>query len=397
MENRRMQTDREEQLRLHLEALLPTERGRLVRLCASLSGSADAAEDLAQETLIEAWLHAQGLRNLNALWPWLFGIARNVCLRWRRGQGRHSAKLDRFAQSHPARTASEWEAGHGDELILERDELSSLLDHASGLLPASTRDVLVQHYIDERPHREIAVRLGVSEGAVAVRIHRGKLARKQALARPELSTGAITYGLVEPEDVGWQETHIWCPFCGRHRLAVRVDRRFGVFASRCTGPCFRDGTIIGGKRMTAGTSTMTSVKSILRRELIDLHGHYRQALAARGGTCYSCGRPFALDHWPSDGPSSLSSPYAYGVLLTCPACGAESSAPLSHLLLDTPLIQQFWRQHPRMQVLPVRTIERDGRAALLSGFASVDATATIEVISAADTYEILHVDGPVER
>ena len=90
-------------------------------------------------------------------------------------------------------------------------------------------------------------------------------------------------------------------------------------------------------------------------------------------------------------------PYAYGVLLTCRACGAENSAPLSHLLLDMPLIQQFWRRHSRMQVLPVRTIERDGRAALLCGFASVDATATIEVISAADTYEILHVDGSVER
>ena len=83
--------------------------------------------------------------------------------------------------------------------------------------------------------------------------------------------------------------------------------------------------------------------------------------------------------------------------MTCRACGAESSAPLGHLLLDTPLIQQFWRRHPRMQVLPVRTIERDGQAALLCGFASVDAAATIEVISAADTYEILHVDGPVER
>lgn len=392
-----MQTDREEQLRSHLEALLPTERRRLVRLCASLSGSADAAEDLAQETLIEAWRHAQSLRNLDALRPWLFGIARNVCLRWRRGQGRDAAKLDRYAQSLPARTVSEWEAGHGDELILERDELASLLDRALGLLPAPTRDVLVQHYIDERPHGEIAAKLGVSEGAVAVRIHRGKLALKQALARPELSAGAMTYGLVDSENVGWQETHIWCPFCGQHRLAVRIDHSYGLFASRCTGPCFRDGTILGGKPMMAGTSTMTSVKSILRRELIDLHGHYRQALAARGGTCYRCGRPFTFDHWPSEGSSSMSSPYAYGVLLTCGTCGAESSAPLSHLLLDTPLIQQFWRRHSRMQVLPVRTIERDGRAALLCGFASVDATATIEVISAADTYEILHVDGAVER
>lgn len=70
-----MQTDREEHLRSHLEALLPAEWGRLVRLCAALSGSGDAAEDLAQETLIEAWRHVQSLRNPDALRPWLFGIA----------------------------------------------------------------------------------------------------------------------------------------------------------------------------------------------------------------------------------------------------------------------------------------------------------------------------------
>ena len=37
-----------------LEALLPSDRARIVRLCARLSGDLDAAEDLAQETLVEA-------------------------------------------------------------------------------------------------------------------------------------------------------------------------------------------------------------------------------------------------------------------------------------------------------------------------------------------------------
>ena len=32
-----------------------SERRRLVRLCATISGDRDAAEDLAQETLLEAW------------------------------------------------------------------------------------------------------------------------------------------------------------------------------------------------------------------------------------------------------------------------------------------------------------------------------------------------------
>ncbi|HEV2129150.1 MAG TPA: sigma-70 family RNA polymerase sigma factor [Thermomicrobiales bacterium] len=392
-----MQTDREGQLRSHLEAQLTTEWTRLVRLCARLSGNADVAEDLAQETVTEAWRHAQELRNADALRPWLSGIARNVCLRWWRGQVRDAATLDRFAQTNHEQAASSPAPTSRHELALEQNDLVALLDRALRLLPATTRDVLVQHYINERPHGEIAARLGVSDGAVAVRIHRGKLALRQALARPELSADAVAYGLVDPDDVGWQETHIWCPFCGRHRLAVRINQKAGVISSRCTGPCFREGTIIGGKWMTAGTSALTSVKSILRRELIDLHECYRKILAARGGRCESCGHPAALDYWSADVPSSPATPYAHGILLTCRTCGDENSASLSHLLLDMPQVQQFWRRHPRMQVLPVREIEVHGQAALVSGFASIDASARIEIVSAADTYEILHVDGAVER
>jgi len=43
------------------EAAITQERPRLVRLCAHLAGNSQVAEDLAQETLYEAW------RNLHKL------------------------------------------------------------------------------------------------------------------------------------------------------------------------------------------------------------------------------------------------------------------------------------------------------------------------------------------
>jgi RNA polymerase sigma factor (sigma-70 family) len=393
MENGRMQAEQQHQVQLQLEELIPVEWGRVVRLCARLSGSPDAAEDLAQETMIEAWRHGDRLRNAEALVPWLSGIARNVCLRWMRRQGRDAAKLERFARSEWAQLQSERGTGLHDELDMEPDELAILIDRALGNIPSSAREVLLQHYIEERPHAEIAGRLGVSEGAVAVRIHRGKQALKQALGRHDLG-GSAAYGLIDPGDVGWQQSRVWCPLCGDNRLLVRIDREAGIITSQCSGPCVGDGTILGGKLMTVGTSTMTSVKSILRRELIDLHGHYQRILATGGGTCHVCRRPVALERWPVDAPAS---PYAYGVLMICAGCGSEDSAPLSHLLLDTPLVQQFWRRYPRMRVLPVRTVDTDGRVALVCGFESVDSTATIEVVSAADTQEILHVAGAVDR
>jgi DNA-directed RNA polymerase specialized sigma24 family protein len=63
---------------------MPQERLRIVRLCTLLTGDADVAEDMAQETLLEAWRSAEKLRDPGAWRPWLSGIARNVCLRWQR-------------------------------------------------------------------------------------------------------------------------------------------------------------------------------------------------------------------------------------------------------------------------------------------------------------------------
>ena len=53
------------------EAML--ERAKLVRLCARLTGNVDAAEDLAQEALVEAWRHSYKLRDpqgRDRSWGW---------------------------------------------------------------------------------------------------------------------------------------------------------------------------------------------------------------------------------------------------------------------------------------------------------------------------------------
>lgn len=390
-----MQADHSESPRLHLESLLPSEWERLVRLCGSLSGSVDDAEDLAQETVIEAWRHVEMLSDRNALHHWLSGIARNVCRRWARRQGRDVAGQERFARlCHREIVHDGYRLADRPEheIELEQEEMAVLLDRALELLPESTRDVLVQRYVDERAHAEIAEQLGVSEGAVAVRIHRGKMALRRVLTRPELSDDAMAYGLIEPEAAGWHETRIWCPFCAKCRLLAHIDRETGELSYRCAGQCFHNGSIIGSKHMKPCTSQLTSFKSILTRELIDLHDWYRQALDERMGWCYGCGHPVAIERWTPHGSSSLAECHIYGIQMTCRSCGSENSASLWHLVLDTPVAQQFWRRHPRMRALPVREVEVDGRAVLLSGFASADDGSKMEVLSARETYEILHVD-----
>ena len=62
------------------------QRARLVRLCAAVVGP-DAAEDVAQEALLEAWRHRERLVEPAGADAWLGAIARNVCRRWLRSRG----------------------------------------------------------------------------------------------------------------------------------------------------------------------------------------------------------------------------------------------------------------------------------------------------------------------
>jgi predicted RNA polymerase sigma factor len=61
-----------------LEHMLHAEHARLVRLCAYLTGDRDAADDLAQETLIKAWRHRHKLTDPDGPSAGLNAIARNV-------------------------------------------------------------------------------------------------------------------------------------------------------------------------------------------------------------------------------------------------------------------------------------------------------------------------------
>src|SRR5919202_570691 len=160
------------------ESVLPVERTRLVRLSARLSGDYEAAEDLAQETLLEAWRVRHRLTDPRGYAPWLSAIARNVCLRWARRRGQQPAQLSLRdeADEIPALNAQMPPgAAYDVELELERDELATLLDRALALLPAETRTVLVERYVEETPLAEVAAWLRISEGTLAVRLNRGKL------------------------------------------------------------------------------------------------------------------------------------------------------------------------------------------------------------------------------
>ena len=207
-------------------------RRRLVALCGAITHDHQAAEDLAQETLLEAWRNAHKLHDPSGGERWLAAIARNVCLRWGRRSGRDLTSVALLDEAVAAAEHVELETD------LDRAELAGLLDRALAELPEDTRDVLVRRYVDELTPAEIAQALGISVDAVSMRLTRGKAALRRILAS-ELRDEAQAHGLGGAD---WAPTRVWCSECGARKLLVR--RSGGTLAFRCAG-CTADASATG--------------------------------------------------------------------------------------------------------------------------------------------------------
>lgn len=374
-----------------LSRALAAERPRLARLCRQMTQNVDAAEDLTQETLLEAWRLRDRLRDSAGLSAWLAAIARNICLRWLRAQGRERAHLS--LTSWPE-SADESAAVAPDDRLLdeaddplaevERAEVAALLERALATLPATTRALTLASA--ELSTAELAQRFQLSEGAVRVRLHRGRQAVRQALSgalRPE----AEALDLALPAAPIWTESRIWCPFCGMGHLRYRVDRATGEFAFHCTGPC-EQMAVAGCAVNEPLLREVSSPKSLVARHCLSLATSYREALAGVGTPLRcDCG---ALVSFSARFPDDLAHGASYGLIGVCPQCGVVDASTAWHLALDTVEAQRFWRRYPRMRALPITLVERDNHPALVTGFAAFDGGARLDIVSDAHTYALLH-------
>ncbi len=165
------------------ELIRPCERS-IYFLLVSLLGNETEAEDAAQETVIKAYLNLQHFRGDSQFRTWVLSIARNEGLgRLRRIGTRREDSLDAGTDETtgdftPAILTS-WREIPGD--ALEKKELSELIRSAIASLPAIYRNVVLLRDIEEMDVRETAQALGITEGAVKVRLHRARALLQKAL------------------------------------------------------------------------------------------------------------------------------------------------------------------------------------------------------------------------
>lgn len=360
---------------------LAAERPRLVRLCTAIIQDANAAEDVAQEALLAAWHCADNLRNKAALRPWLSGIARNHSLRWLRANGKQPRLLNLASDNPVEQVVDQFDL----EAELEKDELALLLDRALALLPAATRDVLVRKFVADLPYVAIADELGISENAVAVRVHRGKLTLKKLL-QSDLQVEAEAFNLVTPSD-NWRETRIWCTRCGERRMIGRLVA--DEFALRCPD-CNPEANSYHSQDNVNSYARRKTFRPALNFLMQELDTLFEQARVDNGRFCIGCGQWLPLQQGlPTYIPASLQN--KRGLHVYCPSCPYGSCSCIDGLALYSPAGRDFWRREQRIRILPAKELTYGNEAALHLPFISYQSSATLDIILRQGTYEILAV------
>jgi RNA polymerase sigma-70 factor (ECF subfamily) len=362
-----------------------------VRLCAYLSGSSQAAEDLAQETMAEAWRLRHRLYDPEGFWTWLSAVARNICLRWKRSalQQRSRELAAGLAEGALPELAAPTQPEMG--LELERDELAQLLDRAMALLPPDTRQVLVQRYIDELPEEEMAARLGTTEGAVAARLHRGRIALRRVLST-DLRDEAGTYGLVSRAQQQWQATRVWCWQCGRRSLQGRFTNDGTELWLRCPDCCDTPDAVMAHADRPDLFAGLVSHRRAFTLMMTSEGGYHRRALRQRAAPCLHCGimTPVQKGPAPPDGaPHAVST--GYNVHIACRSCGLVTDLPLNTIALLQPEGQALWQSARRIRTLPERHIAAGGLSVVVVGIEDTGSRKQVDVHFAEDTFELLTV------
>ena len=140
------------------------------------------AEDIVQDAFLQAYKKLSTLKNPNQFAGWLYVIANRLCIDWMRKQkfvmqSLQDTPIEEIEKASYTRHVSEQRQTESTEHchVLVRNLLEKL--------PESERTVVILHYLDEMPMKQIGKFLGVSVNTIASRLHR---ARKRLQVDQEL-------------------------------------------------------------------------------------------------------------------------------------------------------------------------------------------------------------------
>ena len=159
------------------KALFDAHSPRVYNLLLRLVGNRNDAEELVQDVFVSFWKHAASLRGESRLSTWLYRVAINKAINFKKRGGLFfqikqlfslEAEDDSIIDRLPA--AASDQPDRQIEMQEAQIQLADLLSH----LPQRQREVYLLHKLDGLSYNEIAENLNVTLGTIESLMHRAK-------------------------------------------------------------------------------------------------------------------------------------------------------------------------------------------------------------------------------
>ena len=137
-------------------------------------GDRETAEDLCQEVFLKAWQALPNFKEQSVFYTWLYQIAFNCSIDYIRKRNRQRVLRFEELPQNADDTLQMTELQPSPCTILERKELGDVIRKAIHKLPSGQRSVFYLRHWEELPIKEIASRLGKSEGTVKTYLHHAR-------------------------------------------------------------------------------------------------------------------------------------------------------------------------------------------------------------------------------
>ena len=155
---------------------LVTEYEKAVYAIAQrMTGNAEDAADMTQETFIKAYNSLSSFRGDSKFSVWLYRIANNVCLDFLRSKSRRpTVSLSTEDDDGEETQLDIADESQSPELLLESSLTRDAVRRGLDSLPPDYKQILLLREIQGLSYEEIAAALGIESGTVKSRIFRAR-------------------------------------------------------------------------------------------------------------------------------------------------------------------------------------------------------------------------------